>query len=250
MKEYQLNYSKINTSLFDRDIRKIKAEKISKIIKDFLQKDPLQCRCLEIGCSTGINTNYMSNTFAECIGIDIDENAVKFGHSNKKSNINFFIGDAMRLPFRSDGFDIIVCNHVYEHVPDSDLLMKELYRVLKRDGFCYFAAGNKFSLIEGHYHLPFLSWIPKPFANIYLRLLRRGTTYYENHLSLYGIRRLTRNFYVTDYTLKIITEPERFGAEDMIGHGSVIRKIPKPIIKLLMPLIPTYIFVLTKTQKE
>ena len=236
MKDYQLNYSKINQSLYAIDTRRVKAEKILKIIKDFSQKDLSQCRCLEIGCSTGINTNYMSDTFAECIGIDIDEDAVKFGYSNKNSRSYFFIGDAMRLPFRSDEFDVILCNHVYEHVPDSELLMKEVYRVLKRDGFCYFAAGNKFSLVEGHYHLPFLSWFPKSFANLYLRLLRRGTVYYENHLSLSGIRWLIRNFCVTDYTLKIIFEPERFGAEDMIGSKSIIRKIPKSVIKLLMPL--------------
>ena len=161
MKDYQLNYSKINKSLYAIDTRRVKAEKILKIIKDFSQKDLSQCRCLEIGCSTGINTNYMSDTFAECIGIDIDDDAVKFGYSNKKSHSYFIIGDAMRLPFRSNEFDVILCNHVYEHVPDSELLMKEVYRVLKRDGFCYFAAGNKFSLVEGHYHLLFLSWIPK-----------------------------------------------------------------------------------------
>jgi SAM-dependent methyltransferase len=250
MKNYQLNYSRINTSLFDRDIRKIKAEKIVKIVEDFSQKDLSRCRGLEIGCSTGQNINFLSTKFDECIGIDIDQDAVRFGYSNKKSNVNFFLGDAMQLPFRSDEFDVILCNHVYEHVPDSELLMKEVYRVLKHDGFCYFAAGNKFSLMEGHYHLPFLSWIPKKFANLYLRLLQRGTEYYENHLSLSGIRMLTKDFSVTDYTLKVITEPERFGAEDMISSNSIIRKIPKYVIKLLMPLIPTYIFILTKPQHE
>jgi SAM-dependent methyltransferase len=248
MKDYQQNYSKINQSLYAIDTRRIKAEKISKIIKDFSQKDLSQCRCLEIGCATGINTNYMSDTFAECIGIDIDDDAVKFGYSNKNFNSYFIIGDAMRLPFRYEEFDVILCNHVYEHVPDSELLMKEVYRVLKRDGCCYFAAGNKFSLIEGHYNLPFLSWIPKSFANLYLRLLWRGPVYYENHLSLFGIKKLTRNFCVTDYTLKIISEPERFGADDVICSDSLVRKIPKPLLILLTPLIPTYIFVLTKPQ--
>jgi len=72
--------------------------------------------------------------------------------------------------------------------------------------------------------------------------------YYEKHLSLSGLRKLTRNFHMTDYTLKIISEPERFGANDMIGSKSIIRKIPKSVIKLLMPLMPTYIFV-NKTTK-
>ncbi len=34
----------------------------------------------------------------------------------------------------------------------------------------------------------------------------------------------------------------------MIGSGSIIRTIPKSVIKLLMPLMPTYISVLTKPQ--
>lgn len=170
MKDYQLNYSKINKALYDCDTRQIKAEKILKIIKDFSQKDLIQCRCLEIGCSTGINTNFLSGTFRDCIGIDIDENAVKFGYSNKKIHGHFIIGDAMQLPFRSEVFDVILCNHVYEHVPDAETLMKEVYRLLKRDGFCYFAAGNKYSLIEGHYHLPFLSWLPRPLSNVYPKI--------------------------------------------------------------------------------
>lgn len=250
MKDYQLNYSKINISLYDAATRKIKAEKIEKIIKDFSKKDLSRCRCLEIGCSTGINTNYLSAIFAECIGIDIDGDAVRFGYLTRRSNGHFLIGDAMQLPFRSEEFDVILCNHVYEHVPDAEFLMKEVYRILKREGFCYFAAGNKFSLIEGHYHLPFLSWPPRPLANLYLKLSQKGTVYYEKHLSLYGIKRLIRNFCTIDYTLTVISEPERFGAGDVIRPDSLVRKIPRFFMKLVMPLIPIYIFILTKTTKD
>jgi SAM-dependent methyltransferase len=246
MADYQQNFSRINTSLYDSATRSIKAKKIEKILRDFSKNDLSQCRCLEIGCSTGMNTNYLSELFADCIGNDIDSDAVTFGNLHKKSNGDFFIGDAMMLPFRTGMFDVILCNHVYEHVPDSEQLMKEIIRLLKNDGFCYFAAGNKYSLIEPHYHLPFLSWLPKALANQYLRLLKRGTVYYENHLSLSGLKNLTRNFCVTDYTLKILCEPERFGAEDVIRPDSPVRKIPISLLKALMPLVPTYIFILTK----
>ncbi len=45
--------------------------------------------------------------------------------------------DVTKLCFDSDTFDIIVCNHVLEHVPDDKKAMKELYRVLKPDGYAF-----------------------------------------------------------------------------------------------------------------
>jgi SAM-dependent methyltransferase len=42
--------------------------------------------------------------------------------------------DICALPFESDNYDLILCNHVLEHIPDDHTAMKELYRVLKKGG--------------------------------------------------------------------------------------------------------------------
>lgn len=42
--------------------------------------------------------------------------------------------DICNLPFENDAYDIILCNHVLEHIPDDTKAMKELYRVLKPGG--------------------------------------------------------------------------------------------------------------------
>lgn len=42
--------------------------------------------------------------------------------------------DICSLPFSNNSFDIILCNHVLEHIPDDTTAMKELYRVLKPGG--------------------------------------------------------------------------------------------------------------------
>lgn len=42
--------------------------------------------------------------------------------------------DICALPFDSDTYDIIFCNHVLEHIPDDVKAMQELYRVLKPGG--------------------------------------------------------------------------------------------------------------------
>ncbi len=46
--------------------------------------------------------------------------------------------DICNLPFNADSFDIILCNHVLEHIPDDTKAMKELYRILKPGGFGIF----------------------------------------------------------------------------------------------------------------
>lgn len=42
--------------------------------------------------------------------------------------------DICNLPFSDDSFDVILCNHVLEHIPDDTKAMKELYRILKPGG--------------------------------------------------------------------------------------------------------------------
>ena len=46
--------------------------------------------------------------------------------------------DICNLPFKDNEFDVILCNHVLEHIPDDTKAIKELYRVLKVGGFGIF----------------------------------------------------------------------------------------------------------------
>jgi len=42
--------------------------------------------------------------------------------------------DICYLPFEDNTYDVILCNHVLEHIPDDTKAMQELYRVLKPGG--------------------------------------------------------------------------------------------------------------------
>ncbi|SRR6056297_61782 len=46
--------------------------------------------------------------------------------------------DICNLPFNNDSYDVILCNHVLEHIPDDTKAMKELYRILKPGGWGIF----------------------------------------------------------------------------------------------------------------
>ncbi|MEL6917070.1 MAG: methyltransferase domain-containing protein [Bacteroidota bacterium] len=42
------------------------------------------------------------------------------------------------LPFKDNSFDVILCNHVLEHIPDDTKAMQEMYRILKPKGWGIF----------------------------------------------------------------------------------------------------------------
>ena len=46
--------------------------------------------------------------------------------------------DICDLPFEDDTYDVILCNHVLEHIPDDTKAMQELYRVMKPGGYGIF----------------------------------------------------------------------------------------------------------------
>ncbi len=46
--------------------------------------------------------------------------------------------DICQLPFGDDSYDVILCNHVLEHIPDDTKAMEELHRVLKPGGWGVF----------------------------------------------------------------------------------------------------------------
>lgn len=46
--------------------------------------------------------------------------------------------DICNLPFKDNSYDVILCNHVLEHIPDDRKAMQELFRVLKPGGWGIF----------------------------------------------------------------------------------------------------------------
>lgn len=248
---YQYNFSELHCEdMYNTEERKIKAEKTLSVIKDFFSNNNISTKSLnllDIGCSTGFLTKIYSEEFREIVAIDIDQNAINYANNNNNAhNIKYYIKDSLNSGFERNSFDVITCTHIYEHVPDSKKLMGEIYRLLKPNGICYFAAGNRLILIEAHYKLPLLSIIPKKLAHRYLKLTGKGEYYYENHLTYWGLRKLVSNFQVIDYTKKIIKYPKRFNATDMLKPRSMKQIISLVLINFFFYLSPTYIWILKK----
>lgn len=244
---YQNKFSARGTAMFDVPARERKAHTMIAVLKDCL-KEPLEgLSLLNVGGSAGIIDNYLSNYFNSVTGVDIDEKAIEHAKIQFcKDNLTFELGDAMDLHFEAETFDVVISSQVYEHVPDARIMMDEVYRVLKPGGVCYFAAGNRLMWNEPHYNLPLLSVVPRPIAHLYLKISGKGDFYYEKHLGYWGLKDLVRKFLVTDYTLSVIEDPEKYATEYMLAPGSTKAKIAAYVARYMIWLVPGYLWILLK----
>lgn len=249
-REYQLNYSSLKPSVFNQKGRERKAKTIVKVCQDFLGRENLSnLTLLDVGSSSGIIDNYLADFFHSVSGIDIDEAAMEHAKLTfNKPNLYFSHGDAMRLSLSDESVDVVVCSHVYEHVPDAATMFREIARVLKPDGFCYFSGNNHLMIIEPHYGLPFLSVLPRALAHRYMRITGKGKFYHEKHVSYCALKKLCKGFRRIDYSAKVIADPARFGVSYMIRPGSVKHRLAGLVARFL-PWATPHIWILHKTKK-
>ena len=246
--EYQKNLSLKSPILLDYEYKAPKVGKMLAILKEVGGiSEKKKKLAVDIGCSGGFFTTAITPYFRNVIGMDIDLHALRLANNGRKDSNLYYLGaDSMVLPFADESVDLVICNHVYEHVPDPQSMFNEIRRVLVEDGICYLGAASRWIPIEPHYHLPFLSWLPKGIAHCYMRLFGKGEYYYENLRTYQGIRKLTMNFRVDDFTLTVIENPDFFHARDLIPKDGKLEKIPMWVWKFFYRLLPTYILILRK----
>lgn len=116
--------------------------------------------------------------------------------------------DITKIPFSDNSFDVIICNHVLEHVPDDMSAMRELYRVLKPAGL---------SILQVPYANDLIGTQEQSLSNAKARLRHYGQT---DHVRLYGIdysdRLRTSGFTVEDLTMSNV-----FGLKTALRYGLI-----------------------------
>ncbi len=88
---------------------------------------------LDIGSATGLLLNYIRQYGWEVTGVEICKESAEYAKKNFKLNIiNKTVEEA---GFRKESFDIVHMSHVIEHVPSPFDTLKEINRILKKDGY-------------------------------------------------------------------------------------------------------------------
>jgi SAM-dependent methyltransferase len=244
----QLEYSELQPKMKDEAARRRKALKMLAVLRHFRGDDGVRGATLvDIGSSTGFIADEFRRAGARVVGADIDVPGLQ---SSRRafSGVGWLCADGERFPARDGSVDIVVFNHVYEHVVDADAVVAEIERILAPDGTVYLGLGNRWGVMEPHHRLPFLSWLPPQYADRYMKAAGKGDSYHERFRSEKALRRMTARFDVWDYTEAVLAQPESFAAGDMVAGP--LSKVPPAAWRLARPIIPTFIWVGAKTPAQ
>jgi glycosyltransferase involved in cell wall biosynthesis/ubiquinone/menaquinone biosynthesis C-methylase UbiE len=242
----QLAYSDIQEKMLDEQHRRGKAKKILSVLHHYLGRDDLSgLSALDIGCSAGFIADELAADGANTIGVDIDEPGLERAQERFGGRVEFVNASGDDLPLPDESLDVVVFNHIYEHVVDPDPVVAEIRRVLKPSGVVYLGLGNKRQIIEPHHRLPLLSWLPQRAADAYVRRFGRADRYYEQFRTRAGLRRMLRGFHVWDYTIPVIVRPDLFSSGDQVK--GVMSRLSPALVNAAMPIVPTFVWVATKT---
>jgi ubiquinone/menaquinone biosynthesis C-methylase UbiE len=104
------------------------------LYKDYLQG---KSRFLDWGCKDG-HVGYMVNSLlpekVEIHGCDIRKG--KYSIFSEKANLEYSqLKHHYKLPYEDNYFDVVIGNGVLEHVANDSESIKELYRIIKPDGY-------------------------------------------------------------------------------------------------------------------
>lgn len=98
-------------------------------------------RVLELGCGDGTLALKMRSLIdAQVFGVDLSEKAVELAKEKniiaKKADLN------LGIPFESNFFDLVISDQLLEHIHNTDLLISEGFRVLKKKGYIIIITPN------------------------------------------------------------------------------------------------------------
>ena len=89
---------------------------------------PSRERTLDAGCGTGELTRVLAEeTAGTVVGVDADASLLRV--AREETGLDVAAGDALRLPFADDSFDLVVCQALLVNLPDPGAAVAEFARV-------------------------------------------------------------------------------------------------------------------------
>ena len=231
-------------AILDRDSRVHKARKIVALVGE--GRFARARRILEIGCGSGV----IAQTLAALVGDGVEVHAVDVVDNRiERDGYAFQLVAGTDLPYPDGHFDLVVSNHVIEHVGGAEAQLRhlrEIRRVLAPDGLLYLAVPNRWRLVEPHFRLPLLSWLPGGLADRYVRAARRGSHYdcvplaHAQALATFA----AAGFGARDATLAALRATLSIEHPRSATARAIAARAPDALLRLGMPVMPTFVFLL------
>jgi len=126
-------FRSIRENILQRYWHKRRFEEVGRVI------EPVKGTVLDIGCADGVFTKIIQDKSgaSQVIGIDVLKTSVKWAkkHWRRNKKLKFIVADAHNLPFKANSFDAVFVLEVLEHIFKPEDVLKEIKRVLKKNGY-------------------------------------------------------------------------------------------------------------------
>lgn len=142
---------------------------------------------IDWGCGNGGYSEVLNQHFNKVIGLDLSVNNL-----GRKSNVVYREVDLLDYQ-NLDAVDLIFCSSVIEHVNKPKLLLDNINRNLKSNGYLYLSFPPFYSIGGGHHVKPF-HFLPERIAISIAKSFRRvgdEVTSYENLFGTWGLYKTT-----------------------------------------------------------
>ena len=145
--QWALSYdrSKLNELVFFPSVRACQEE-----IADWQQRrGPQPFDILDVGCGTGRLLALMSSDehTRRLVGLDYAEEMVRQASQKEVPDALFLRGDAERLPFADESFDVVTCCNSFHHYPHQAEAIRGFRRVLRPGGLLVLIDGFRDNVI-------------------------------------------------------------------------------------------------------
>lgn len=99
---------------------------------------------LVVGCGSGVEAAILAEKLGAAVtGIDPQDNF----DADARRVADLRVGDALALDFPDESFDFVYCYHALEHIDQPAVAIREMARVLKRDGGYWIGTPNRSRLL-------------------------------------------------------------------------------------------------------
>lgn len=174
----------IKENVFQRYWHKRRFQEVGKLT------EPVKGKVLDIGSADGVFSKVIldKSKAEQVIGIDVLKSSVDWANKHWKTRkMKFLVGNAHKLPFKSEIFEAVFLLEILEHVFDPIKVLKEVERVLKKGGYAIFLVPTESLLFR-------IVW--------FLWSFYRGKIWKETHIHAYRNDYLIRLCEQVDFTVE------------------------------------------------
>ena len=206
---------------------------------------------LEVGCGRGTVSSYFADNGFDCTLLDLSQSILDTAKNifeNNGHNASFVNGDALKMPFEDNSFDVVVSIGLFEHFEDVETPVTEQLRILKPGGlFLGYIVPERPDNVQRYYRwvnriLSFLSKLSKKKAGEQARKTDIFRSDYGSERYLPVIEKLAvENVFVSGmYPLPMISHSPEFP----------FSLLPKPAEWMLTRIFESALWVRKKLYKK